>query len=158
MRFTPHPIGIGLLALFIGNIACGYDIHHPNPMSILNGRFHRPRSSSDEDNTSKPQPWRMYKQRKESKYVLKPEPYSLTAKKGDPELLGPQRTYQTQVSTSPNQTHIANPSTPTTPPKPTITREACLALIGQEKFDQYTQKYGGEKGALRRCLILKRSR
>jgi hypothetical protein len=39
-----------------------------------------------------------------------------------------------------------------------MTRNACISLIGQEKYNTYVQKYGGEKGALRRCLILKRIR
>jgi len=146
-----------------------YDSHHPDPMSILNGHVHHARHAKTppkDHNATRGgvQPWRMYKRTKEGKYVIKPEPYSLTSKKSDPELLGPQRT----LSVTPAQTAAAAVPSVTTstasvvPPSPeaseVMSRDECIGLIGQEKFDSYVQKYGGEKGALHRCLILKRTR
>ena len=110
-------------------------------------------TSETDASTTGRQPGRMYTRHKEGKYVIKPEPYSIASKKKDPELLGPQRTLP------------ATPAPESTPAKtvakksaPGMSREACISLIGQEKFNTYVQKYGGEKGALRRCLILKRIR
>jgi hypothetical protein len=37
----------------------------------------------------------------------------------------------------------------------TMNKEACIAMIGQEKFDKYTQMLGGEAGAIKRCSMLK---
>jgi hypothetical protein len=36
-----------------------------------------------------------------------------------------------------------------------VSREECIAMIGQEKFDRYTQMLGGEAGAIKRCTLLK---
>ena len=96
---------------------------------------------------------RMYVRQDEGKYVIKDEPYSLKSKKKDPELLGPQRTYDHTAST-------ASTSRARTRSKAAsgMTRQQCVSMIGQAKFDRYVQKYGGEKGALRRCLVLKRLR
>ncbi len=111
--------------------------------------------------TSEPEPTttthvksgRMYTRRKEGKYVIKPEPYSIASKKKDPELLGPQRTISNTADTenAPAKSVARRRNSG-------MTREACISLIGQKKFNTYVQKYGGEKGALRRCLILKRIR
>jgi len=38
---------------------------------------------------------------------------------------------------------------------PSVSRDECIALIGQEKFDRYTQMLGGESGAIKRCTLLK---
>ncbi len=96
---------------------------------------------------------RMYVRQDEGKYVIKEEPYSLKSKKKDPELLGPQRTYEhTARTTATSQTRTRSKATSD------MTRQQCISMIGQEKFDSYVQKYGGEKGALRRCLVLKRLR
>ena len=98
-------------------------------------------------------PDRMYTRRKEGKYVIKPEPYSVKSKKKDPELLGPQRTYRADTS---SQTKTA---TTTARKKSTkMTKASCISLIGEAKYNSYVKKYGGTKGALRRCLIIKRLR
>ncbi len=143
---------------------CAYDAHHPNPMSILNGRHVKPRKvkprrpvkvpivKHKKTSKSRIQKWRMYRAHKEGKYIIKPEPFSLAKKEADPELLGPQRTYQKTDSSA------INPSNPATAKAetPSMTRNDCIGLIGQEKFDHYLEKYGGEQGALHRCLVLKR--
>ena len=145
-----------------------YDSHHPNPMAILNGHVSHSRpvvkkEIKEVNATKKIQPWRMYKRRKEGQYVIKPEPYSIGSKKSDPELLGPQRTIQTAETVAATAAPVpaaVTPPAPSAPKTPTVgmTRDACIGMIGQEKFDAYVQKYGGEKGALHRCLILKRLR
>ncbi len=148
-----------------------YDSHHPDPMAILNGRgsHSHPVAKKEvkEDSATKGiQPWRMYKRRKEGRYVIKPEPYSIDSKKSDPELLGPQRTIQTAETVAETAAPVPKAVTSPAPPAPSapkapdagMTRDACIGMIGQEKFDAYVQKYGGEKGAIHRCLILKRLR
>jgi len=98
-------------------------------------------------------PERMYTRHEESNYVIKPEPYSVKSKKKDPELLGPQRTYRADTS---SQTKTAT----TTARKKSagMTKASCISLIGEAKYNSYVKKYGGTKGALRRCLIIKRLR
>jgi hypothetical protein len=130
-------------------------------MSILDGSFfkkptRKAKVEKEEDNATKRQPWRMYKRRKEGKYILKPEPYSLAAKKADPELLGPQRTYKASAKVL-NANTDTNHTQEQKVASPSISPDACIALIGKEKYDHYVEKYGGQKGALRRCLVLKRS-
>ncbi len=94
---------------------------------------------------------RMYTRRDEGKYVIKPEPYSLKSKKKDPELLGPQRTYSNDA--------VARAQAPRkSQHRSGMTKASCIALIGEAKYKRYVAKYGGEKGALRRCLIIKRLR
>jgi len=151
-----------LAAVFGVQMTYGYDIHHPDPMAILNGHhFSSPRAKPDEkteDNAIRRlQPERMYRRHKESKYIIKPEPFSIKSKKNDPELLGPQRTFSadgnssraSQNEKSPEAKKVQNAS---------ISRDQCITLIGQEKFDSYVEKYGSVEGALKRCLILKRMR
>jgi hypothetical protein len=160
---SPHTrIAIGTLVLLLGSSTAGArDSHHPDPMSILDGSFFKKRvrksaAKNEENNVTKRQPWRMYTRRKEQKYILKPEPYSLAVKKKDPELLGPQRTYKVgaEVLSASTDTNRTQPPKVTTP---SISTETCIAMIGKEKYDHYVEKYGGPKGALRRCLVLKRS-
>ena len=95
---------------------------------------------------------KMYTRRDEGKYVIKPEPYSIKSKKKDPELLGPQRTYKSDKPKPVTRTQRTKRKTSG------MTRSSCISLIGEEKFNKYVKKYGGEKGALRRCLIIKRLR
>ncbi len=146
-------VGIGFIST---ETMQGYDIHHPDPMSFLSSRPSHTRPAvetvPEEDNTTKIQKYRMYHQHKEGKYIIKPEPYSLTSKKPDPELLGPQRTYR---AGTPSETNATAQST-SKPAQMRMTHDACIAMIGQEKFDHYVAQYGGESGALKRCLILKR--
>ncbi len=58
------------------------------------------------------------------------------------------------------------PETATTQPKKkkqastkTVTeqmsKEECIGMIGQEKFDRYTQMLGSEAGIIKRCVLLK---
>jgi hypothetical protein len=170
MRTSSFRFTVGIAVLFWGSVGLeAYDSHHPDPMSILNGSYfkkrkRKPIEKPKEVRSGGPQPWRMYKGRKEGKYILKPEPYSIATQKADPELLGPQRTYTASAASAVPTKTPAEPtdeSNLTTPPKrdhAAITRAECIALIGEEKFDRYVAKFGTEAGALRRCLIFKRNR
>jgi len=113
-------------------------------------------------------------------YPIKPEPYSLESGQKDPELLGPQSTVSRPLASSDavQATPPGVASAGTVPPAPetqeetflpkeepasqpaaataTMTKDKCIALIGQEKYDEYTEKYGSETAALRKCLILQR--
>ena len=42
-----------------------------------------------------------------------------------------------------------------TAPESAMTTEACISMIGQEKFDKYSQMYGGSAAALKKCKMLK---
>ncbi len=109
-------------------------------------------SEVEKDAPIKANPSRMYVRKKEEKYVLKEEPYSIASKKKDPELLGPQRTYNADAN-SPTQKTVQKRKK-----VDKMTKESCISLIGKEKYNKYVQRYGGEAGALRRCLVLKRLR
>jgi len=39
-----------------------------------------------------------------------------------------------------------------------MSRDECIGMIGQEKFDHYTQMLGSESGAIKRCIMLKSMR
>jgi uncharacterized protein YceK len=95
---------------------------------------------------------RMYVRKKEARYVIKDEPYSIASKKKDPELLGPQRTYTADA------TDTVSRVKKTRKKSIGMTKESCISLIGEAKYNKYVQRYGGEAGAIRRCLVLKRLR
>ncbi len=85
----------------------------------------------------------------EGRHKLKAEPFSLNSKKKDPELLGPQRTlneYSADKPTPKPNTHAK------------MSKSECISIIGQAKFDRYAKRFGGDAGAIRRCVILKRLR
>lgn len=98
---------------------------------------------------------------KEGKHKLAKEPYAIGSKQKDPELLGPQRTIEkadTVVDTV--STNVVTEDT-ASKPKPTIskmTKIECISLIGVEKFDRYSKRFGGEAGAIKRCTVIKRLR
>jgi hypothetical protein len=111
----------------------------------------------------------------EERYSLKPEPYSLESGQKDPELLGPQSTIKRsllgeemmEAPTEVPQNNTAGdegflsrdkPSSDNTAQSTaqTMTRSHCIDLIGKAKFDEYTQRYGSESAALRKCTILQR--
>jgi len=56
-------------------------------------------------------------------------------------------------------THNANVTPPQNlPPAPaakTMSKDACIALIGEAKFTRYTEMLGSEAAALKRCAMLK---
>jgi len=37
----------------------------------------------------------------------------------------------------------------------TMSKEECVSMIGQEKFDKYTQMFGNEASSIKRCAMLK---
>jgi len=37
----------------------------------------------------------------------------------------------------------------------TMSKEECISIIGQDKFDKYTQMFGSEAASLKRCKMLK---
>ena len=104
--------------------------------------------------------------RTEHKYKLKPEPYSIGSKEKDPELLGPERTIEettTQESATPVGVASAQPTVTAPAPTPaapvlatTMSRGECISMIGADKFERYSKRFGGESGAIKRCTILKK--
>ncbi len=42
-----------------------------------------------------------------------------------------------------------------TAPAVMMTASECVSLIGQEKFDKYSQMYGGDAGAIKKCKMFK---
>jgi len=36
-----------------------------------------------------------------------------------------------------------------------MTNKECISMIGREKFDKYSQMFGGDAGALKKCEMLK---
>ncbi len=50
-----------------------------------------------------------------------------------------------------DSTEVATPA----PVTNTMGKGECISMIGQEKFDKYTQMLGGETSAIKRCQMLK---
>ena len=40
-------------------------------------------------------------------------------------------------------------------PAAMMTASECVSIIGQEKFERYSQMYGGDAGAIKKCKMLK---
>jgi len=38
---------------------------------------------------------------------------------------------------------------------PSMSKAECIAMIGQEKFDKYTEMFGNESASIKRCTLLK---
>jgi len=36
-----------------------------------------------------------------------------------------------------------------------MTKEECVSMISQEKFDKYTSMFGNEEASIKRCAMLK---
>ncbi|OQX49720.1 MAG: hypothetical protein B5M46_04060 [Epsilonproteobacteria bacterium 4484_20] len=45
--------------------------------------------------------------------------------------------------------------TPVEAVTPSMSREECIGMIGQEKFDKYTEMFGNESASIKRCTLLK---
>jgi hypothetical protein len=45
--------------------------------------------------------------------------------------------------------------TPVETAAPAMSREECISMIGQEKFDKYTEMFGNEAASIKRCTLLK---
>jgi len=43
----------------------------------------------------------------------------------------------------------------TAPTTNSMNKEECVGMIGQEKFDKYTQMFGSEASSIKRCAMLK---
>ena len=93
----------------------------------------------------------LYQQVKEGKHKLKPEPFSASSNKEDPEILGPQRTLSSETEASKSVTVSKVQKN-----KSVMTKEECVSMVGQAKFDMYSKKFGGDAGVLKRCTIIKR--
>jgi len=169
-------IGYGLLIVLLMS-GCVRRIRHipiePIPTVVA--------PTIDTSNTKKPT-GRLYTQRTEAKYNLKPEPFSIDSNKTDPELLGPQTTIKREIKQEPeaivaiNDTAIKTESPETIEPQPVVetvkaatpayststnnvasmTRSECISMIGGDKFERYSKRFGGDSGAIKRCAILKR--
>jgi len=96
----------------------------------------------------------MYQQRSEGLYKLKAEPYSVKHNKKDPELLGPQSTMSRRAVE--HKTVIKKRRA--TKQRSSMTRSECISMVGKTKFNQYSKRFGGEKGVLKRCTIIKKLR
>jgi len=95
--------------------------------------------------------------RTEAKYHLKPEPYSVSSNEKDPELLGPQRTVVKGKQEEAEQGETVESGRRSSPSvKTTMTKDECISMIGSIKFERYSKRFGGERGAIKRCVILKK--
>ena len=70
-------------------------------------------------------------------------------------------TAETSVAKTPTmETPITENSTIPTPVTTTgaMTKEECVSMITQEKFDKYSQMFGNENASIKRCAMLKAMR
>ena len=98
----------------------------------------------------------LYVQGTEEKYNLKPEPFSIDSNKKDPELLGPQSTIKREIRKEPEVTGATPAHSTSTNKASSMTKSECISMIGGDKFERYSKRFGGESGAIKRCAILKR--
>ena len=140
-----------------------------------------PSKYTDKNETEKPTGV-LYTQETEARYNLKPEPFSIDSNKTDPELLGPQTTIKREIKKEPeaivatNDTAIKTETPKTIESQPIVeaakastpaysistnnaapmTKSECISMIGSDKFERYSKRFGGDSGAIKRCAILKR--
>ena len=57
--------------------------------------------------------------------------------------------------TKKKSTKVKKIETAATPAASSMTKDECISMIGQEKFDKYAQMYGGESASLKKCKMLK---
>lgn len=194
-------IGYGLLIVFLASGCAGRMRHIPGESFRAEDRVEVQEDRNGTSASSIGTGTLYNTNQKESRYALKPEPYSVGSNQKDPELLGPQRTIekpkleQTQSKTivdpitnnvttvepvsktgvtsasslSSNGTSsetmaipkksIVEPEASTKPIKTStisMTKSECISMIGNEKFERYSKRFGGEAGAIKRCAILKK--
>jgi hypothetical protein len=71
-----------------------------------------------------------------------------------PESTGKKR--KRSSSSSDAQNRKEDSATPKATPTPaSVTKEECIALIGETKYDRYVEMLGSEAAALKRCTLLK---
>lgn len=107
-------------------------------------------TEQDEVNDTKPT-GSLYQYVSGGKHKLRQEPFSAASHKRDPELLGPQRTISNAVGAEKTVTVSRVKKN-----KMGMTKKECVAMVGQEKFDIYSKKFGGDAGVLKRCTIIKK--
>jgi len=49
---------------------------------------------------------------------------------------------------------VATPETTTPTVQTGMTKVACIAMLGEEKFNKYTQMFGSEAASIKRCTML----
>jgi len=57
--------------------------------------------------------------------------------------------------TKKKSTEVKKIETAATPVASGMSKNECITMIGQEKFDRYAQMYGGESASLKKCKMLK---
>jgi len=122
---------------------------------------HIPMEPVVDENLSKPTGTLYDTSATEAKYQLKPEPYSISSKESDPELLGPQRTIEPVEKVEEVKVVTVEPENKQAeatakPLNTAMTKAECVSMIGNTKFERYSKRFGGESGAIKRCAILKK--
>lgn len=70
-----------------------------------------------------------------------------------PEYMYPEDKYKKDTLTG--KKGEASAQTPIEEMTPAMSKEECIGMIGQEKFDTYTKMFGNEAASLKRCTLLK---
>lgn len=58
-----------------------------------------------------------------------------------------------EITQKPSTSSISSASSQ--PEVTAMSKEACMEMIGEEKFEHYTEMLGSESGAIKRCKLLK---
>lgn len=69
-----------------------------------------------------------------------------------PEYMYPDDKYKKDKLAEKSETTAEAPAEAATPG---MSREECIGMIGQEKFDKYTEMFGNEAASIKRCTLLK---
>jgi hypothetical protein len=69
----------------------------------------------------------------------------------DPDYMYPETPQRKHKEPKPQPTAVSTPVVTSE----SMGRDECIAMIGQEKFDKYTQMLGSENAAIKRCVLMK---
>ncbi len=88
---------------------------------------------------------------KKSSTVKKPK--TIASKEATP---SSKKIVKKQPTSEANNTSKKHPSAQTTKTDTPMTKTECVKMIGESKFSDYVNRFGGESGAVKRCVILKK--
>jgi len=95
---------------------------------------------------------KVVKKEKKKQYTPPPPKKKIELKEVEDENFSSEYMYP---ETKKKSTEVKKTETTAAPAASGMTKNECVAMIGQDKFDKYAQMYGGESASLKKCKMLK---
>jgi len=95
---------------------------------------------------------KVVKKEKKKQYAPPPPKKKIKLKEVEDENFSSEYMYP---ETKKKSTEVKKIETAAAPAASSMTKNECITMIGQEKFDKYAQMYGGEYASLKKCKMLK---